>query len=183
MVLTPLQYIDRIAENTVENRKLLSQDIRQRRNQVVDLQGVQYTRVITPRLDPSGKPIPQPDSAANFYISISPDMIYMERFEFKLIVEDAVGSNFRVFVDGVDVTAYLMAQYDGQWISGNGIFPSIDIHKNYDVLEAASDMYSEGKDELANMLVRPGYKQIQITANDTFGVTMSLYLKLSHMNR
>ena len=183
MVLTQIQYIDRVAEHTVDNGRLLSQSIRQRRNQVVDLQGVQYTRVITPKTDSQGRPIPQPDSAANFYVSISPDMVYMERFEFKLIVESAVGSNFRVKVDGVDITAYLMAQYDGQWITGNGIYPSIDINKNYDILEAASDMYAEGRGGIANELVKPGYKQIQISASDTFGVTLSLYCKYSHLNR
>lgn len=183
MILSQREYIDKIARRTAENKDLLDLSLRQRRNQVVDLQGVQYTRVITPKTDSQGRPIPQPDSAANFYVSISPDMIYMERFEFKLIVENAVGANFRVKVDGVDISAYLMAQYGGQWVSGSGIYPSIDINKNYDILEAASDMYAEGKGDIANELVRSGYKQIQITANDTFGVTLSLYCKYSHTLR
>lgn len=165
------EYINRIAENTVRNKEQLLQDIRQRRNQVVDLQGVEYTRVGTEEYQPS------------FYVSISPDMIYLERFEFKLIVENATGSTFRVSVDGVDITAYLMAQYDGQWITGDGIYPSMDIHRNYDILEAASDMYAEGKDELANALVRPGYKKITISSDEPFTVTLHGYWKYSHMNR
>lgn len=165
------QFINRIAENTVKNKEQLNQDIKQRRNQVVDLQGIEFTRVGTREYQPS------------FYVSISPDMIYMERFEFKLIVEGATGSNFRVSVDGVDITAYLMAQYDGQWITGDGVYPSMSIHKNYDVLEAASDMYAEGKTALAESLVRPGYKKIVISASQPFTVTMSQYIKYSHMNR
>lgn len=171
MVLTPIQYIDRVAERAVENGRLLSQGLRQRRNQVVDLQGIEFTRVGTEEYQPS------------FYVSISQDMIYMERFEFKLIIENASGGNFRVSVDGLDITAYLMAQFDGQWITGNGIFPALDINKNYDILEAASDLYAEGRSALAEKLVSPGYKKITISSNDPFTVTMSQYIKYSHLNR
>lgn len=61
-------------ERTLANRRDRRQDQLQRRNQVVDMYGVEFNR--------------QGDSThpATFDISVSPDIIYYERFEFKLIV-------------------------------------------------------------------------------------------------
>lgn len=47
---------------------------RQRRNQVVDVFGMEFTR------------FGDANTPATFYLSISPDLIYYERFEFKIIV-------------------------------------------------------------------------------------------------
>lgn len=66
--------IEKLSERTYNNTVSRLQDNRQRRNQVVDLYGVEYTRT-----GDSSHP-------AEFYISISPDMVYLERFEFKLII-------------------------------------------------------------------------------------------------
>ncbi|WP_245186805.1 hypothetical protein [Enterococcus larvae] len=62
---------ERVADRTEENR----QSQLQRRNQVVDIYGMEFTR--------------QGDTnhPAAFYISVSPDIIYYERFEFKIIVQ------------------------------------------------------------------------------------------------
>jgi len=77
--------INRLAER-VSDRTQESRNIRlQRRNQVVDIYGMEFTRQ-----GDIGEP-------ASFYISISPDLIYFERFEFKVIIE-----SFRVPIAGAN---------------------------------------------------------------------------------
>lgn len=236
MIMTQEEAINRIAEQTVRNKERWSQALKQRRHQVVDMYGVEYTRA------------GDGNNPARFYISISPDMVYLERFEFKLIIapflstggsqtssvslsiegggsdcipnetideiiangsasgDDSGGgggitpnphshsitpgitslpttaSDFRVKVEGVDVTPYLMAQY-GSWINGEGVYPSLDIGKDYDLLEVASDMVGEGKTAQADKLTRSGYKAIEITSGSPFTCTLVLYSKFSHLNR
>lgn len=66
--------IDIIAERTYQNTLDINRKNLQRRHQVVDLYGVSYTA--------------QGDAThpARIYLAISPDMEYLERFQFKLIV-------------------------------------------------------------------------------------------------
>lgn len=230
MLLTTDEYIDRIAKRTVENSENIKQKDRQRRHSFVDLYGVEYTR--------------QGDGSnpATFYISISPDMVYMERFEFKIIVSPFLTSNgmgtntaspvigsteletslvksgneitgvnitpnphthtigahthglspgvgstpaqagdYRMFIEGIDVTPYLMAQYD--WVNGEGVWPNLVIGEDYDILEVASDLVAEGRSGEADLLTSSGYKRVQITGPGPFSVTLVNYLKYSHRNR
>ena len=222
MIITQDEAIERIAEQTVKNKERWSESLKQRRNQVVDLYGVEYTR------------LGDKNAPATFYISISPDMVYLERFEFKLIIQPFMAtsgagtgeatvsvdntslsisggnitpnphkhttqshshtvtqgvsqihtsaSDFKVHIEGIDVTPYLMAQY-GSWINGEGVYPSLKIGEDYDILEAASDMRGEGKIAQAEKLVRPGYKPVSISSASPFQVTLVLYSKYSHLNR
>lgn len=212
--------LNRVAERTYENTQDIRRMYRQRRNQVVDIYGMEFTRQ-----GDDGAP-------ATFYISISPDMIYLERFEFKLIIQpflsttgatagDAsiipsdyakfegdelilnyntvkdphrhsitmnrgqihtTASDFLVHVEGIDVTPYLMAQYGG-WIAGEGVYPSIKIGEDYDLLEAASDMCAENRHEDADKITRSGYKKVEVFSASPFQVTLVLYCKYSHCNR
>jgi len=244
MILTQEEALVRISERVAENKKRIDRMLKQRRNQVVDMYGVEFTRQ-------GGPNVP-----ARFYISITPDLIYLERFEFKLIVQpfmslagtvngtsltvsgtgggydvvtaqdltnilnadncsaypddtggggDGGGSispnphshtvtpgiaqipttanDFRVSVEGIDVTPYLMAQYGGAWLDGEGVYPSLDIGRDYDLLEVASDLIGEGRKADADKILRSGYKLIEITASSLFNITLVLYLKMSHMNR
>ena len=241
MIITQDEAIERIAAQTVENKKRWSESLKQRRHQVVDMYGVEYTRA------------GDGNNPARFYISISPDMVYLERFEFKLIIQSflstggsvtsavsltvsgggsvdcmtdeeivdiiqgnssgdgqgeggggtgsispnphshtivpgitkiaTTASDFRVKVEGIDVTPYLMAQYNGAWISGEGVYPSLDIGKDYDLLEVASDMVGEGRKADADKITHPGYKLIEITSGSPFQSTLVNYLKYSHLNR
>lgn len=220
MWMTQGEALERVAQVTAQNARNISQDNKQRRNQVVDLYGVEFYR--------------QGDAnyPATFYISISPDMIYMERFEFKLILQSfmstagevgetdlsagayatvqeprlilsdqsvtpnphthtltpgmssygTVGSDIRISVEGIDVTPYLAAQYDG-WIDGEGIYPSLDVGKNYDLLQVASDLIAEGNKADADTITRAGYKKIEVSSESPFGVVLVLYEKYSHLNR
>lgn len=212
--------INRVAERTYENTQDIRRMYRQRRNQVVDIYGMEFTRQ-----GDDGAP-------ATFYISISPDMIYLERFEFKLIIQpflsvvggsagpasiipsdyaEFVGdelvlnyntvqdphthpittsrgqvhtnaTDFLVYVEDIDVTPYLMAQY-GAWIAGEGVYPSMKIGEEYDLLEAASDMCAEGREDDADKITRSGYKKVQVYSSKPFQVTLVLYCKYSHVNR
>lgn len=242
MILTQEEALIRISERVAENKKRIDRMLKQRRNQVVDMYGVEYTR--------QGAA----NSPARFYISISPDMVYLERFEFKLIVspfistvggigattltasgsggydvvtaedlasilnsddcsslpDDTGGSgtttgispnphthevlpgitsvpvtanDFRVKVEGIDVTPYLMAQYGGEWLNGEGVYPSLEIGRDYDIIEVASDLIGEGRKADADKLLRSGYKAIEITAGGPFTITLVNYLKYSHLNR
>lgn len=65
----------RVSERTVENRQMLNRMKQQRRVSFVDLYGVPFHA--------------QGDSnaPATFYISVSPDLIYYERFAFKFVIQ------------------------------------------------------------------------------------------------
>ena len=223
MWMTEGEALERVARTTANSARNISQDNTQRRNQVVDLYGVEFYRQ-----GDGGAP-------ARFYLSISPDMVYMERFEFKLIIQPFIstvaaggvqsatvnvdntsltvsGTNispnphkhttqahthtitggiamsqttakdFRITIEGIDVTAYLTAQYDA-WIDGEGVYPSLDVAKNYDILEVASDLIAEGRESDADKLTRSGYKMVEISSQTPFSVVLVAYLKYSHLNR
>lgn len=237
MILNQDEALARVSQRVYENTKSIKQNDRQRRDRVVDIYGAEFYRV-----GDGGSP-------ARFYISVSLDMVYIERFQFKLIIQPflstagsgtssaivnvnetrltsanrnlsivnnqidpnphnhtltpnphthttdphthnivagitqipTTANDFRLSVEGIDVTPYLAAQ--GKWIDGEGVFPSLDIEKNYDLLEVASDLIDEGREEDANRLLRAGYKPIEISSGSPFSATMSLYLKYSHANR
>lgn len=184
MELTVEEYLNRIAARVVDNKEKLSRSLLQRRNTVTDLHGVEYTR--------SGGP----GAPAVFYLSISTDMIYLSKFGFKLLISPYVelsptsdpevvpldSSGYRVYVDDVDVSAYLAAQYNG-WIGGEGIYPSLDPMQLYDLLEASSDLRAEGNIELAEKIVSPGYKKIEVRATSLFTARLQPSVTFSHSMR
>lgn len=250
--MTIEQAINILAERTLQNSQDINQKNLQRRHQVVDLYGVEYSR-----LGDASNP-------AIIYISISPDMEYIERFQFKLIItpfRSSVGSmsasgqgtigetsltvehdiiptnlgndeydleftdpvitpnphthtlsgltitstpgvtitnipasaQFHVKVfdpvddpgmqNAVDITQMLASQYNNQWISGAGVYPSLQIDHDYDILQVACEMEGLGLTTQRKLLTDPGYKGIIVQANCPFGVTLVNYLKYSHLNR
>lgn len=64
-----------LAEKTLEHSKVLKRNIDQRRNGMEDLYGQPFI-VYGDASNP-----------ASFYISISPDMVYLERFAFKIVIQ------------------------------------------------------------------------------------------------
>ena len=178
MILTQDQFVSRIAERVVDSRQLLAQDLKQRRDQVVDIQGVEYHRSMF--MEP-GTPIP----IARIPIAVSPDLIYWERFEFKISVYAASQGvdGFKIFLEGVDISPYLAVQYNS-WIDHEGLFPSVEVNKNYDVLLAASYMILDGREDLAERILKPGYKTITVAATYPMQVTLTIaHCKFSHTNR
>lgn len=67
--------LEKVAEKTYHNSKKISQNDRQRRDEFVDLYGIEFSRNGS-----SGSP-------AVFHVSVSGDAAYMERFQFKIEIE------------------------------------------------------------------------------------------------
>lgn len=67
--------LELVAEKTYQNSKKISQNDRQRRDEFVDLYGIEFARNSNH------------DNKAKFRVSVSGDAAYMERFQFKLDIE------------------------------------------------------------------------------------------------
>ena len=67
--------LELVAEQTYKNTKKISQDDRQRRDEFVDLYGIEFARNSNA------------NNKAKFRVSVSGDAAYMERFQFKLDIE------------------------------------------------------------------------------------------------
>lgn len=188
-----------VAERTYFNRRDIRQKNVQRRNQVVDLYGVPYYARSND------------ENEATFYISVSPDMIYYNRFQFRLAVHEAGESMFHIYIDDLEITDYLKEQQgiseDESLIDGEGLYP-IDLNNSdpetadltqedddfYDILDVAQAIQAiadtkttqEEKDEWENKrakMLKAGWKRIRVTSGEPFELTMFLYLKYSHTNR
>ena len=246
--LTTVQVLNRLAEKTYDNTKQLRRGVTQRRNGMEDLYGVEFHH--------NGA------NEAKFYVSVSPDLVYYERFAFKLIIEPfessvtgisgggsmevdetslsisgqsgskvisgtstlddgdggsitpnphsheisgSVGdvnygiktistdsTSWQMYIDGVEITDYLIEQHDGYWIDGEGIYPNDSLSENedddeapnfYDILDVACMLEAEGEDEKLKKLMNPGLKEVKLVSDAPFGLTALLYLKYSHVNR
>lgn len=78
--MTDMEALIRVAERTIENRRQLKNSTQQRRTSFVDLYGIEYLR--------QG----DTNNPATFYISVSPDFAYYERFAFKFQIMPFVSS-------------------------------------------------------------------------------------------
>lgn len=74
MIKTVEEYLNSLAERTIDNSRQLKRGVDQRRNGMEDLYGVVFSA--------EG----DAQNPATFYISISPDMVYLERFAFKFVI-------------------------------------------------------------------------------------------------
>lgn len=221
--------LSRLAERTSDNTKQLRRQVQQRRNGMEDLYGVMYSA--------EG----DAQNPASFYISLSPDYVYLEQLAFKFRIRpftttvkggttaaevdvnetslsisggsitpdphdhstqphthnlisgkafvNTTSDYFRVRISGVDITPYLIEQHDGEWMSGEGIFPndSLENLKDfYDILGVISMMRAEGTAEaLANAekILHPKMQLVEIVSDAPFGVDAYLYKKYPHLNR
>lgn len=229
------QYLNSLSEKTLDNSRQLKREKHQRRNGMEDLYGVCFSA--------NG----DANNPATFYISLSPDYVYLERFAFKFVIKPFVSSvagassgtltinstmleaeavqdpqtsdinvsitpnphthtlsgsiggidygvtkkgtsstNWRVVIDGIDITPYLIAQHDGEWINGEGIFPTNRLDRRidfYDILEVCDVLTSEGRIADREKILASTFKPVQIVSDAPFGVDAYLYMKLSHVNR
>lgn len=217
------QALNTLSEKTIDNTRQLKRMVNQRRNGMEDLYGVCFSA--------NG----DANSPATFYISLSPDYVYLHRFAFKFIIRpftttikgatesatvtvnptslsvsnDAISPNphghgtqphthnvingmafvnttsstWRVRIAGVDITAYLAAQYNGSWINGEGIYPSQSMNDFYDILEVASDMTAMGEITDRDKILASEFKKVEILSDAPFGVDAYLYLKYGNTNR
>lgn len=227
-LITYTDYLNMLTERTLDNTRQLKRDKHQRRNGMEDLYGVCFSA--------------QGDAhnPASFYISLSPDYVYLERFAFKFVirpftttvsggtdsatvavdatalavdqnlavtpnphshgtqphthnVQSGVGfvnttsSEWSVIIDGIDITPYLIAQHDGAWISGEGVYPNDLLDSNvqnfYDVLEVCDTLTALGLTAEREQILRSRFKKVQIASDAPFGVDAYLYLKYAHVNR
>ena len=74
-LITIDRYMNMLAERTLDNSRQLKKDIHQRRNGMEDLYGVCFSA--------NG----DADNPATFYISLSPNYIYLEMFAFKFVIK------------------------------------------------------------------------------------------------
>lgn len=169
--ITYADALNRIAERTNDNTSDLRKSRLQRRTEFTDLYGVPFYA----ESDSGNKAV--------FYISVSPDMVYFMRFQFKIFVQGlADDSDFSIKLADVDITDYLIEQEDGDWIDGEGLFPTnkvLDETDFYDVLDVATVLYNEGDEDSSNAILNPGFKQMEISASSPFKVTLYLYMKYS----
>ena len=170
MRITYEEALNRIAEVTKDSRDELRKSRLQRRTEFTDLNGVPFVA--------QG----DADHPAQFYISISPDLVYFLRFQFKLHIKDTTSDDFTVKIHGVDLTDYLIEQQDGDWIDGEGVYPT---NKNYDVLSVATLLYNGDDTDVddANKLLKSEFKLMEIESDAPFEVTMYLYCKYSVVGR
>ena len=229
------EYLNSLSERVIDNTKQLKRDVHQRRNGMEDLYGVCFTS--------NG----DKNTPASFYVSLSPDYVYLERFAFKFVIKpysssvagasggslsigDTVlsvsatedpdthiitagvtpnphthtvsgsignldygvtevattSTDWHVKIGGVDITSYLIAQHDGQWINGQGIFPNANLgHPKdfYDILEVCDVMTDEGKITERDAILSSAFKKVEISSDAPFGLDAYLYLKYPHSNR
>ena len=189
-VITLDQYLNSIAEKTLDNSRQLKRDVHQRRNGMEDLYGVCFSAHAT-----------EPKSGrytARFYISLSPDYVYLHRFAFKFVIMPSItegedpseGRDWRVEIGGQDITDYLKEQQDippeDPLFEGEGVYPSnkLDDREDfYDILDVVSVMYAEGEDDSAEAIIKPIFKPVEISSVKPFSVDAYLYLKYSNTNR
>lgn len=80
MIMTYEEVLNRLAEKTVDNTRQLRRAVAQRRNGMEDLYGVEFNH--------NG----DAQHPATFYVSVSPDLVYYERFAFKFVIQPYASS-------------------------------------------------------------------------------------------
>lgn len=158
--------INILAENVYELKQKQRYSSVQRRNQSVDMYGYELTG--------HGSA----SSPATLGISVSQDLIYYNRYEFQIVIENASATSFQILIDGIDLTPYFQSQFNGAWITGNGVYPNKGT-AHYDVLLATGYMNEAEQ----NQILEPGYKEVQVVGNGDFDVKIINYMKYSHCNR
>lgn len=171
-MMTIDEALNLVAEVAGDNKREMLKSRFQRRTEYTDLYGVPFYAES------------DENNEAKFFISISPDLVYMMRFQCKIYITgyEGDGDDFTIELAGADITDYLIAQQDGDWIDGDGLFPSNAVEDEtdfYDIMEVASVLYAEGDEDTANDLLKPGFKQMVISSDAPFSVTMYLYCKYS----
>ena len=199
-----------LSEKTHDNTKAIEKDNRQRRDEFVDLYGIEFHR--------NGSS----DSPAVFHVSVSGDEAYMQRFQFKLVIEPfqvmadmaltstslnisgnnitpnphnhqlvagvtnipVTASDFTIECEGIDITPYLRAQVEENgwdWFDGEGVYPSTALEESFDLIQVACDIEAEGGD--GSKILRKGWKPITLRGSQPFSATMVVYLKYQNMGR
>lgn len=108
---TPQIAYNRLSERIYDNTKELDRTRKQRRTEFTDLYGVPYQAI-------GDNNVP-----ATFYISISPDLVYYMRFQFKLAIQPFLST-----VSGGTGNAEVQVQNTSLSVSNNNITPNPHKH-------------------------------------------------------
>ena len=103
--------LNTLAERTIDNYRVLKRGIDQRRNGMEDLYGVVFTAY------------GDASNPATFYISISPDCVYLERFAFKFVIKP-----YQTTVTGGTDSATVQVDNRSLSVSNNSISPNPHNH-------------------------------------------------------
>lgn len=79
-LITLDRYLNMLSERTIDNNRQLKRSVEQRRNGMEDLYGICFSA--------NG----DKDHPARFYISLSPDYVYLQRFAFKFVLKPFTSS-------------------------------------------------------------------------------------------
>lgn len=192
------EYLNMLSEKTLDNSKQLKRDIHQRRNGMEDLYGVCFSA--------HANELDEGRYKAKFYISLSPDYVYLHRFAFKFVIMPSIiegespseGRDWKITIDGVNITDFLKEQQNLQpsdpLFDGEGVYPKYsltDTTENfYDILDVISVMIAEGQDPDQSdppsdvyKILQPKFKPVIISSLKPFSVDAYLYLKYSNTNR
>lgn len=196
-LITFEQYMNMVAEKTLDNTQQLKKSVHQRRNGMEDLYGVCFSAHATDP-DHDGR------YSARFYVSLSPDYVYLHRFAFKFVIMPSIiededpseGRDWRVYLGQredksyVPITAYLKEQQGldptDPLFNGEGIYPNNKLESLedfYDILDVVSVMIAEGDEDDAEIIISPMFKPVIISSLKPFSVDAYLYLKYSNTNR
>lgn len=86
-------------------------------------------------------------------------------------------TDWKIEMDGIDLTPMFKKQFDGNFIDGFAIFPNEHANEGYDVMMAAAGM----SDAERKTIFAPGEHKVEISASMTCFVTLKLYLKYNHL--
>lgn len=189
------EYLNMLSERVIDNSQQLKRSVHQRRNGMEDLYGVCFSAHATD---------PNKDGRyeAKFYISLSPDYVYLHRFAFKFVIMPSIvededpseGRDWKVLIASQDITAYLKEQQglepDDPLFRGEGVYPNRGLENVYedfyDILDVVSVMIAEDTEETrasAEKIMQPKFKPVVISSKKPFSVDAYLYLKYSNTNR
>lgn len=87
-------------------------------------------------------------------------------------------SSLEIWLDGVDLTPYFIAQYGQNTVHGYGVYPTDGV-ATYDILEAVNYM-SDADYEKA---LKTGYKRFEVKADGIVEIKIHLYLSYNFVNR
>lgn len=105
------EYLNTLGEKTIDNTRQLKQKINQRRNGMEDLYGICFSA--------EG----DANNPATFYISLSPDYVYLQRFAFKFVIRP-----FTTTVKGATENATVTVDDTSLSVNGNNISPNPHRH-------------------------------------------------------
>lgn len=105
------RFLNILAERTIDNSHQLRRGINQRRNGMEDLYGICFSA--------EG----DAQNPATFYISLSPDYVYLQRFAFKFVIKP-----FTTTVKGATDSASVQVSGTSLSVSGSSVSPNPHSH-------------------------------------------------------